>query len=273
MATRPVLPLGEEPLDARSIDLLLSHMGTDMVLVGGQALAFWMDRFGIPADGAAISNDGDALGDAARAHDLAQALEAKLVLPARTVRTSLAAQLRLRVAGGKERNIDVLHKLYTIGGLRKSSDFTKRVLRDSVDVEWRRGKFIRVMDPFDVLESRVHNAVGLHDEKGPHVLTQARWAVDVVRAALLRIAASGRNSTERLVEKIQRIYSLARSPAGKRLWSEHRIELLGAVDVDALREAAPPHARQLDAVQRAMQDRQGAASRPVRPTRRTKDRK
>ncbi|MBB4843350.1 hypothetical protein HNP55_001869 [Paucibacter oligotrophus] len=27
------------------MDLLLSHLGTDMVLVGGQALGFWMSRF------------------------------------------------------------------------------------------------------------------------------------------------------------------------------------------------------------------------------------
>lgn len=273
MATKPALAPGDEPLDDRTVDRLLSNMGTDMVLVGGQALAFWMDRFGIAAGGAAISNDGDALGVAARAHDLALALEAKLMLPPRTARTSLVAQLRLPVAGGKERNIDVLHKLYTIGGLRKSSDFTKRVVRDSVEVEWRKGRFIRVMDPFDVLESRVQNAVGLRDEKGPHVLTQANWAIDVARSALLRIAASGPDTKDRLGEKIQRIYALARSQAGRRLWSEHRIELLEAVDIEALRDAAPSCVRQLDAVQRAVRDRRGAASSAGAPALRSKGRK
>jgi hypothetical protein len=29
--------------------------------------------------------------------------------------------------------------------LRKSSDFTRQVVRDSIEVEWRKGTFIRVM--------------------------------------------------------------------------------------------------------------------------------
>lgn len=259
MATQPALPPGEEPLDEKTIDRFLSKMGTDMVLVGGQALAFWMDRFGIPANRAAISNDGDALGPVARAHDLAVALKARLVLPPKTARTSLVAQLRFPVAGGRERNIDVLHMLYTISGLKKSSDFTRKVVEDSVEVEWRKGKFIRVMDPFDVLESRAQNAVGLLEEKGPHVLTQARWAIEVAQAALLKIAGHP-GTADRIGEKIQRIYKLSRSQVGKRLWQEHAIELLDAIDVERLLEAAPSCRRQLGAVQQAMQERRASAS-------------
>lgn len=252
MATQPVLPPGEAPLDARTIDLFLSNMGTDMVLVGGQALAFWMDRYGIAAREAAISNDGDALGPVARAHDLALALKARLILPPKASRTSLVAQLRFPVAEGKERNIDVLHMLYTIGGLRKSSDFTKRVVQDSVEVEWRRGRFIRVMAPFDVLESRAQNAVGLLEEKGPHVLTQAKWAIEVARAALLKLAVHP-SGKERVGEKIQRIYKLSRSQVGKRLREERGIDLLEAIDVERLLDAAPACSRQLDAVRKARQ--------------------
>lgn len=62
MGTQPALPDDEEPLDAKTLDAFLSSMGTDMVLVGGQALGFWMERFAIPYKGAVISNDGDALG-------------------------------------------------------------------------------------------------------------------------------------------------------------------------------------------------------------------
>jgi hypothetical protein len=258
MATKPALPADEEPLDAATIDRFLSNMGPDMVLVGGQALAFWMDRFGIAVEDAAISNDGDALGSVALARDVALAMEAKLIVPAKASRTALVAQLRLPVARGKMRNIDVLHMLYTIGGPSKSSAFTKRVVRDSVEAEWREGRLIRVMDPFDVLESRSHNAVGLHGEKGPHVLTQAKWAIEVARAALLKLAADPK-ATQRLGGQIQRIYALARSQVGKRLWSEHQTELLGAIDIEALSRAAPMHARQLEAVRRAIEDRRSSA--------------
>ncbi len=250
MATQPPLPQDEAPLDDAAIDLLFSHMGTDMVLVGGQALAFWMLRFDIDWDGTAISNDGDALGEAGRAIELAQAMKARVELPRKSGLTSIVAQLRLPAPGGKERNIDILHKLYTVSGLKKSSTFTKRVIADSVEVEWRPGRFIKVMDPFDVLESRAHNAVGLFDEKGPHVLTQAAWAIQVVREALLRTAAAPESTQDRIGNKIQRVYTLARSQVGRRLLAEHGIELLDAVDCPTLKAASPAHGKQLDAVDR-----------------------
>jgi len=252
--TKPQLPPDEAPLDEAAIDLFLSKVGTDMVLVGGQALSFWMSRFGIEQDGMAISNDGDALGAVQRAIELARKIHARIELPPATSRTALVAQLRLPTSDGKERNIDVLHKLYTVGGLRKSSTFTRRVIAESVEVEWRPGHRIRVMDPFDVLESRAHNAVGLVTEKGPHVLTQARWAIQVARAALYRVA-SDPASNDRLGRRLQDVYTLARSQVGRRLLAEHGIELFDAVDVDRLRPLAPDHHRQLDAIALAIAER------------------
>lgn len=262
MPTAPVLPPDEAPLDEKTVDLFLSNMGTDMVLVGGQALAFWMSRFGIDRDDVAISNDGDALGEVGRALALARAIRARVDLPEKTSRTAIVAQLRLRAPDGKERNIDVLHLLYTVAGLRKSAVFTKRVIEDGVIVEWKRGHFIRVMDPFDVLESRAQNAVGLFDEKGPHAVTQAAWAIQVVREALRRISVDPAPD-DRLGRKLQQIYTLARSAVGKRLLAERGLELLDAVDVASLRIASPSHERQLAAVARARQARQRAgANRP-----------
>ncbi len=264
MATQPLLAPDEAPLDDATVDLLLSHMGTGMVLVGGQALAFWMLRFGIDWGGAAISNDGDALGTAAQAIELAQALQARVELPRKAGLTALVAQLRLPTRDGKERNIDVLHQLYTVAGLKKSSIFTRRVIEDSVEVQWRPSRFIKVMEPFDVLESRAHNAVGLADVKGPHVLTQAAWAVQVAREALLRIAAAPGSATDRLGNKIQCVYTLARSQMGRRLLVEHGIELLDAVDVHALESASPSHEKQLRAVGKARAARAGGRIAPSR---------
>lgn len=261
MPTKPVSPAGESPLDKETVDLFLSNMGTDMVLVGGQALGFWMSRFNIdPHGGVAISNDGDALGNVARAVNLAQAIKARIALPDKTSRTAIVAQLRLPAPDGTERNIDILHQLYTIAGLKKSSVFTRHVIEDSVEVEWRRGHSIRVMDPFDVLESRAQNAVGLVDDKGLHVLTQARWAIDVAREALLRLAKDP-DSKQRLGSKLQRIYTLARSQVGRRLLKEHEIELLDAVDIPRLRKLAPQQSLQLDALEKT-RGRRGPTKKP-----------
>ena len=101
MRTAPKLPDDEAPFDEATLDAFLRSMSADMVLVGGQALAFWMNRYGIRSDGAAISNDGDSLGNVRTARVLAQRLRATLVLPDAVALTSLVAQLRIPVAGGR----------------------------------------------------------------------------------------------------------------------------------------------------------------------------
>lgn len=257
MGTAPRHDADEAPLDAQVIDKLLSNFEPDMVLVGGQALGYWMDRFDIPLDGAEIiTSDGDALGEASGARKLAQALQATLLEPKKTSRTAIVAQLRIPTREGEVANVDVLHLLYTLGGLKKSSEFTRRVIKDSVQVEWREGKFIRVMDPFDVLDSRVQNAVGLLDEKGPHVITQAIWAVAVAKAALLKLAAREQIADGRVGRKIQAIYTLAHSQGGRRLLSEHGIEVLEAIDLPKLARHSQL-APQLRKVQAALFKRRG----------------
>lgn len=220
-----------------------------MILVGGQALAFWMDRYGLRPTGALISADGDALGTLESARQLARQLRAEMVAAPPTAMTALIAQVRVPQPGGKAANVDILHKLFALGGLRKSAEFTKRVIAHSVKVEWGERIVFRVMDPFDVLSSRVQNAAGLLEDKGPHVLTQARWAIKVAKAALMKLAKAGAapdtTSTKRLGAALKSIYALAHSAAGRKILKEHRIEVLDAVDIDKLVKLSPAHAPQL----------------------------
>lgn len=252
MTSQPLGPAGEAPLDAATLQALLRGVGTEMVLVGGQVLAFWMDRYGIAPQGATISNDGDALGRLDQAERIACDLRAILVRPSDRAMTSLVAQIRIPVgAQGQVRNIDVLQLLFSVGGLRKSREFTDAVWRDSVEMEWQPGHHLRVMHPLHVLESRIHNAVGLLGDKGPHVLTQARWAIEVARAAMLRVLAQPGEQV-RLGVMLQQVYRLARSRAGRQLMREHGIEPLLAVHVEQIRAGAPELGRQLAGVERAI---------------------
>lgn len=256
MPTSPRLPDDEAPFDLETLDRFLSSMGPDMVLVGGQALAFWMQRFGIDSEQATVSNDGDVLGDVARAHDIAQALKAAIVVPDQNALTSLVAQIRVPVRGGKVRNIDVLH----LSGLRKSAEFTKRVQARCVEVQWRPRETIRVMHPLDVLESRAQNAAGLLEEKGPHVLTQARWAIEVARVAILRVASAKDPGGERVGQLIQEVYRLAYSRPGRQLLKEQGIDLLEALDLQRLRQlTGAEYAEQLDRIEVARDRRRRVA--------------
>jgi hypothetical protein len=245
MATAPKIPENEAPFDEATLDAFPRSMSAEMVLVGGQALAFWMNRYGIRSNGATISNDGDALGNVRMARFLAERLRATLVLPDAAALTSLVAQLRIPVEGGKVRNVDVLHLLYTTSGLKKSSEFTRRVRRNALTVKIEPGFELRIMHPLDVLESRAHNAVGLIAEKGEHVVTQAKWAIAVAKAALIRLARDPAGDVERVGVHVQRIFRLWKSPVGQRLWKEHGLCVLDAVDGQALLGALPELEKQL----------------------------
>lgn len=222
-----------------------------------------MQRYGVSSDVPFISNDGDALGARKAAESLARKLGGKLHVPPASARTALVAQVRLPRPDGKVANIDVRHLLYTTGGLKKSSDFTRGVIARSVDIEIGDGVHFRVMDPFDVLDSRVQNAAGLLQQKGPHVITQARWAIQVASAVLLKLAKTGEvgdTVNNRLGAAISGIHKLAHSQAGRALWKDHGIDVLAAVEVEALERLSPVHAKQLAKVFEARRTRQAASA-------------
>jgi hypothetical protein len=217
-----------------------------------------MDRYGIVAPGATISNDGDALGRLEDAQRIARTLRAAVRAPDSRALTSLVAQIRVPAgADGRVRNVDVLHLLYTVGGLRKSREFTEAVIRDSVEMEWKPGHRIRVMHPLHVLDSRIQNTAGLLADKGPHVLTQATWAIAVAREAMLRVLDRA-DEHARLGAMIRQVHNLARSRAGRHLLREHGIDVLDAVPVAQIRAALPGHEPQLQAVERAIAARSNA---------------
>lgn len=274
VGTRPKLNASEVPLDPETTRRFISSLGADLVLVGGQALAFWMNRFDIDlsdlSDGAAITNDGDALGKLQAAKTLSKRLGGNLLIPPATRLTSIVAQVLLPKGDGKAANIDILHLLYTTGGLKKSREFTNRVIERSVEVQLEDGIIFRVMDPFDVLDSRVQNAAGLLEDKGPHVLTQAQWAIQVASAVLLVMARSSPatdtadtadtadTDVKRLGAAISSIFKLAHSKAGLAVWRDHQIDVLAAIDVKKLKRLSPAHEKQLTRVHEAQRARLAA---------------
>ncbi|WP_431265505.1 hypothetical protein ACQ859_09125 [Roseateles chitinivorans] len=255
MTTSPKLPADEVPLTDAAIDRILSIAGDGLILVGGQALNFWMKRFGISSKGAVVTNDADFIGNIQQAAELAHGLNARLMKTPSTARSALVAQIRMSGAAGKFGNIDVLHQLYTVSTPKKTVEFTRRVIANAMPVQLHEGFTIRVMEPFDLLESRLQNAVGFSDidRKGPHVLTQARWAIDVAKAALLLHAFGKGEFQARVGVKVQQILRLARSAPGRRAWRELDIDVLDAIDADLLQAIVPACAPQLDGV-RVMQD-------------------
>lgn len=237
--TKPQFPSDETPLTGEDVAHMLGAMPPQMILVGGQALAFWMEHYGIKAsNGAEITSDGDVLGTLQEARLLARRLNGKLRVPPARALTALVAQVRLPLSSnGLERNIDVLHKLYDLGGLRKSTEFTRRAVARERVIQMESGVRFRVLHPLDLLASRVNNAAGLLDVKGSHVLTQTRWAIKVMREAFLSAATS--SEPARLGAMVQEIQRLPKAAAGCVLFKQHNIEVFNAIPVKALIRLRP----------------------------------
>jgi len=260
MPTEPNNADDELLLQGRLLDRVMRQLPPDVILVGGQALGFWMARFGISAQGAVVTADADVIGTVTDARELARRLNARVDLPRKTARTSLVAQVRIPGPGGREGNVDVLHLLFADGGLQKCGVFTRKVIAGSLSFDMGDGQVLRVMAPIDMLESRIHNLAGLHDRKGEHVATQARWAIQVAKAALFSHASASEEHASRIGSLLQRLFQLAKSASGRRAYRQHGVDVLEAIDADLLEAMVPACAPQLVAVRALQEERQTGRS-------------
>ncbi len=106
-----------------TIQRLLEAAGDDLVLVGGQALAFWVDWYRVvqrQADVPAITNDVDFLSRSASDQEsvrrLAGAISAQSIYPSRKALTSLVGQAVLDVSADEYVNVDVIFKVVGLKG-------------------------------------------------------------------------------------------------------------------------------------------------------------
>jgi hypothetical protein len=254
--TKPLTSPGTTPLTARVLDEVCRAMPPDAILVGGQALAFWMLRYRLASDlslGTQVTSDADLLGNMKDAEALHEMLGGRLVKPAPAQRTALVARLMLPadVDPGLAHVVDVVHKLYDVGGLRKSTNFTARVAQRAVRATLGEDLAITVMHPLDVLISRVNNAAGLLAEKGDHVITQAAWAVDVMRTAFLRSGSREQgDAPARVGAMVREVRGLAHGSAGRTVRRLHGIEVMDAVPEAELVKVMPSLQRQFEAIHR-----------------------
>jgi hypothetical protein len=91
---------------------ILELAGNEMILVGGQALAFWAAYYSVPAPPTAVTKDVDFLGTRADVERLARGLGAKATFRRQRDLTMLTGQIEKELPGGNYVNIDVLSRVY-----------------------------------------------------------------------------------------------------------------------------------------------------------------
>lgn len=192
----------------------LDHAGEDLTLVGGQAVAVWEHLLGLPVLTETV--DIDFLGDAAQAQDLAAALGYQCRIPADFDPTPNTAILVNEVGEV------VADFLAFVAGLNET-DILRRRLRITSD----NGHSFFVLHPFDCLASRLANIALIPAKRVPRGYDQLKAAIRVCRAYLSRLANA--HKTDEAIKIANRIFDLALTDTGKRVFLAQGIDLLNAL--------------------------------------------
>jgi hypothetical protein len=258
--------MSEAVVPPATIASLLGAAG-DSVLIGGQALAFWAARFGVPppAGVAVITSDVDFLTerptDRERVEAFAAVLNGKSHFPGRHARTALVGQAYLDVSDAEIVNVDVLFKVFGI----TASEIRRKAYR----VEMADTAFL-VMHPLHVLESRLLNLYELPEKQTDKGVMQLQLAVDVSRAFLRDelertprpLAASGRSPVQGLVSAIEH---MAVEDAGRKVAERHGVHVADAID-PSLIPAGPFWIRRWPGLKKLMSAAYAERFAPPRPS-------
>lgn len=220
--------LTEVPISKEVVLQLLSHIPSDLILVGGQALAFWVEHYSIDAtpptddDEAYVSRDADFLGKRDHVKILAGIIAGKASYPPRKAMTILCGQIFVIDDATKTfMNIDVIHR---IGNLESEAVRTRAV---EASVE---GNTFLVMHPLDVLVSRVENYRGIQEKQNRNGLRQIELSIEVAKRYILEAIKRNEGIAIKAIEKIA---ETARSPAGI-FARKHGAEIYEAISPETL---------------------------------------
>ncbi|MEB1902840.1 hypothetical protein VDR63_20265 [Xanthomonas campestris pv. campestris] len=173
-------------MPAEMIHRVLENASSDVVLVGGQALAFWINRFQLDTTKEilpAISRDVDFLTQTSSNTSPLIAFAAAIGGTAHIASlhsiTALIGSAQSPADGTHTYNVDLIHRII---GLKKDAVFENSV---EVEINKESGKMIRVMHPFDLLASRSANLHLLKEKQNEIGVNQLKLSIAVVQQHLM----------------------------------------------------------------------------------------
>jgi hypothetical protein len=224
----------EAPLTRADVRKILRICSTRGILVGGQALAFWADHLDVRLpDGLAsgVTADADFIGDADLARRLGSSLGWSTWLPSLDEATPQTGKVTHRLRGGGVKQVDFLSGVV---GLT-----TKDLIRRAVELEVSGIGRLRVLNPVDVLDSRIQNLHLLSAKRTRAGIDQATLAVDVVRAYIRRQLLT--QGERRALKLLERVADIAGDIAAVRVFLLYGIDPLAAVPIDEFRTSTTLH--------------------------------
>ena len=214
-------------LDPQELRELLANE-SHAVLVGGQALAVWSELLRItPQANKALTRDLDFLGTSEEAEAFARQVGGTCHIPSMDDQTPNSALVTFRSRSGQLVHVDYLASL---AGLNAGA-----VRRRALEVELTPGFLIKVIHPADLLESRILNMALLPNKRGPVAVEQAVLATNILKAYLReRLASNNEAAVRECLNQVERMFDLANSEHGLRVWLQYGIDPLKAIPESGL---------------------------------------
>lgn len=223
----------EAPLAPAEVTKILGICSPEGLLVGGQALAFWADHYGVrrPPDlESGVTADADFIGDSELARRLGEELGWTTWIPALDDATPQTGKVTRRLKNGTVKQVDFLSGVV---GLT-----TKDLIRRAVEVEMP-GSVLRVIHPIDVLDSRIQNLHALPQKRNKVGIAQAALAIDVARDCIRHaITETGERAGLKLLE---RVADIAGETAAVRVFLLYGVDPLAAVPFEDFRTTTALH--------------------------------
>ncbi|MBI3370922.1 MAG: hypothetical protein HY017_04065 [Betaproteobacteria bacterium] len=200
------------------------------VLIGGQAVAFWIRYFNIQAQLPALTDDIDYLGTRAEAKRVSARLKVSHTLKIATIDDNApnSALLSVNLKGYPEPVL--IDYLASIIGVE-----SKAVQESAVVVEFQ-GEPLRVLHPLQLLQTKIWNLYRLDVKRTPEGIEQARLAIEVAAAFIERA-----NMPQRyLLDAIEAVGRFAPTLPARFALEQYGLDCLKAVPASVLRNGILP---------------------------------
>lgn len=215
-------------------ELLASlRVADDAVLIGGQALAFWLAYFNLPlppGPRTLLSNDADFLGMQRHVILFAKVLGGRVEYPSPHQLSALCGAVVKSTPAGPRILVDVLR---SVVGLEAEG-----VRKRAIAVSHPTDSTIRfaVMNPVDCLISRFENLRQLPDKRTGVGVWQAETSIPVCRAYLEKLLSLEQEPAA--IKAATRILRLAGTAPGLQASRNYALEPIAAIPVEDFGSAA-----------------------------------
>ena len=215
-----------QPSDLPKFFHALQKATQPAILVGGQALTFWVDFFKVPvpkSNTPYLTQDADVLATKHDARIFATELHGTLNIPKPDDHTPNTAIVTYNTPDGRTLFVDFMG---TLIGLTN-----REIRKTAVEFVHPEYGFIRILHPTLVLKSRIVNLHRLQSKRDTNGVEQAHLAVLAAKAFFenyISLGLAGKTPDRYLIDRVKWLGNLALSDAGIYVFMQWGIDVMEA---------------------------------------------